>query len=301
MKVLITGATGLIGQHLVSLLIDKGHSVNYLTTAKNKITSQPNYIGFYWNPSKGVIDTSCLINVDVIIHLAGASIAKRWTASYKKEIIESRVQSAQLLFTTLQNNPHQVIQIISASGTAIYPESFTTSYDETTTESDTGFLGNIVKQWEESTLKFNQLNIKVCILRTGMVLAKNGGAIQEMIKPIQFGLGANMGNGKQIQSWIHIQDVVNIYYFAIQNQLDGIFNAVAPHPVSYAELTKTIAKTINKPLFLPNIPHFLMKLILGEMATLLFSSKNVSAKKLMQFGFQFRFPTIKEAIQEICK
>ncbi len=302
MKILITGATGLIGKELVSLLINKGHSVNYLTTSQNKISVKPNYIGFYWNPNQAILDINCLINVDVIIHLAGASISKKWTASYKKEILESRIQTTQLLFSTLENNPHQVKQFITASGTAIYPESFNKSYSESTTEvSETGFLANVVKEWEQSTDSFKQLKIKVCKLRTGIVLAKNGGALPEMLKPIQYGLGANMGNGKQIQSWIHIQDLVNAYYFAIQNELEGIFNTVAPNPVSYSELTKTIAKTLGRPLFLPNIPQFFMKFILGEMSVLLFSSKNVSAKKIVDLGFQFRFPNIKEAIQDILK
>ncbi len=301
MKILITGATGLIGQELVATFLEKGHTVNYLTTSKDKIISKNNYFGYYWNPNENSIDENCLINVDVIIHLAGASIAKRWTAAYKKEIIDSRIHSAALLYNTLKNNPYQVQQIISASGTAIYPESDLISYDESTKISDDSFLSTVVQKWEESADAFQKLGIKVCKLRTGVVFANNGGALPEMVKPIKMGFGALMGNGKQIQSWIHYKDLIQLYYFVFQNQLEGVFNAVAPNPVSNAELTKIIAKTIHKPLFMPNIPQFFMKFILGEMSILLFSSKNISSKKIQNLGFRFIFPTCKEAIQDLYK
>jgi len=278
MKILITGATGLIGKELVKLLLAKNHSVHYLTTAKSKIANQANYQGFYWNPEEGKIDENCIFRVDVIIHLAGANIAKRWTNAYKQEIIESRTLSGELLFNLIKKHPnHQIKQIISASGTAIYPESFSKVYDESTTETEDSFLSNVVKKWEESVNRFQVLGIKVCKLRTGIVLSNKGGALPEMIKPIKLGVGAGMGSGKQIQSWIHIHDLVALYYLAVEKQLEGIYNAVTPNPVSNQELTKAIAKTLKKPLFLPNIPKFVMQLLLGEMCYLLFSSKNLSA------------------------
>ena len=218
MKILITGATGLIGQELVAVFLEKGHTVNYLTTSKDKIISKPNYFGYYWNPKENSIDENCLINVDVIIHLAGASIAKRWTAAYKKEIIDSRINTAALLYKTLNNNPHQVKQIISASGTAIYPESEFEFYDESAKSTEQNFLASVVTKWEESVDAFQKLGIKVCKLRTGVVFANNGGALPEMVKPIKVGFGALMGNGKQIQSWIHCKDVASLYYFIIQKQ-----------------------------------------------------------------------------------
>lgn len=301
MKILITGATGLIGTQLVKLLIENGHTINYLTTSKNKIQDLPNYFGYYWNPENGMLDENSLIGVDTIVHLAGANIAKRWTTAYKQEIIESRTQSSELLFNVLKNNPHQVKQIVSASGTAIYPESYTKIYDETTSETDEGFLANVVLKWEESVDRFQTLGLKVCKLRTGVVFAKEGGALPEMAKPIKMGFGAAMGNGKQIQSWIHIKDLIALYYFVIQNQLDGIFNAVSPNPISNADLTKAIAKTLHKPLFLPNIPEFVMKIILGEMSVLLFSSKNLSANKIRKSGFKFQFPETQQALNDLYK
>ncbi|MDN3676879.1 TIGR01777 family oxidoreductase [Flavobacterium paronense] len=299
MKILITGATGLIGNELVKQLLAKNHSVHYLTTSKSKVVNKPNYKGFYWNPQQTKIDESCIYEVDVIVHLAGANIAKRWTNAYKQEIIESRTLSSELLYNLVRKHPNQVKQFISASGTAIYPESFATVYDETTTETEDSFLSNVVKKWEESANRFQVLGLKVCKIRTGIVLSNVGGALPEMVKPIKMGFGAAMGNGKQIQSWIHINDLVAMYCFAIENQLEGVYNAVAPNPISNQELTTVIAKTLKKPLFLPNIPHFVMKLILGEMSYLLFSSKNLSAQKIINNGFQFKFPKIKEALANL--
>jgi len=299
MKILITGATGLIGSDLVELLITNNHTIHYLTTSKTNIKNKSNYKGYYWNPQEGKIDERCIQEVNAIIHLAGANIAKRWTNSYKQEIIESRTLSSELLFNFLKKTPNQVKQIVSASGTAVYPESFTKLYDETTSDSEDSFLSNVVKKWEESVDTFNLLGIKVCKLRTGIVLSEKGGALPEMVKPIKMGVGAVMGSGKQVQSWIHINDIVSMYNFAVENQLEGVFNAVSPNPVNNKELTKAIAKTLKKPLWLPNIPEFVMKLILGEMAYLLFSSKNLSSKKITDTGFKFKFPEIAKAIDDL--
>ncbi|WP_445452190.1 TIGR01777 family oxidoreductase [Flavobacterium sp. 25HG05S-40] len=299
MKILITGATGLVGKELVQLLLSKNHSVNYLTTSLSKIESKPNYKGFYWNPQQGKIDENCLYEVDVIVHLAGATIAKRWTNAYKQEIIESRILSSELLYNLVRKTPNQVKQFVSASGTASYPESFTKVYDETTKVTEDSFLSNVVKKWEESANRFQVLGLKVGILRTGIVLSKDGGALPEMAKPIKLGLGAYMGNGKQMQSWIHIDDLVALYSFVIEKQLEGVYNAVTSNPVSNAKLTKVIAKKLKKPLFLPNIPQFLMKLILGEMSYLLFTSKKLSSQKIQDLGFEFQFPEIEQAIAAI--
>jgi uncharacterized protein (TIGR01777 family) len=299
MKVLITGATGLIGTELVTLLLQNGISVNYLTTSKNKIVNELNYNGFYWSPEKGIIDENCLMGVDSIINLAGANIAKRWTNSYKQEIIESRLLSSALLFKAIKNNPNQVKQIVTASGTSIYPNSDTIIYDENSNQVNDSFLGNVVLKWEESTDKFTSLGLKVCKLRTGIVLSTKGGALVEMLKTIKLGLGSSFGSGKQIQSWIHIHDIAALYLFAIKNHLDGVYNAVSPYPVTNEQLTFAIAKVLRKPLFMPNIPKFIMKLMLGEMHELLFENRNLSANKIKNKGFVFKYKTIDEAIKNI--
>jgi uncharacterized protein (TIGR01777 family) len=299
MKILITGATGLIGTELVALLLQNGIAVHYLTTSKSKIKNNLNYHGFFWNPAQGMIDENALMGVDAVIHLAGASIAKRWTDSYKTEILESRILATNTLFKAIKENPNQIKQIVSASGTAIYPDSFTTVYSENSTKFDDNFLSNVVVKWEESVDKFQLLNIKVCKLRTGVVFAKNGGALQEMIKPFRFGLGSNFGDGSQISSWIHLQDLAAMYLFAVKNSWEGTYNAVAPFPVSNSELTRSLAQQLHRPIWLPAIPKLVMKFILGDMHELLFSNKKISAQKAIDAGFRFQFPKVEKALQEI--
>jgi uncharacterized protein len=301
MKILITGATGLIGNELVDLLLQNNHTVHYLTTSKLKIKNRLNYHGFFWNPEEGKIDENCLSGVDTIVHLAGASISKGWTNSYKQELIESRVLSANLLFNLLKKAPHQVKHYISASGTAIYPDSDSKIYDESSPEKDESFLGHVVQKWEESADQFNLLNLKVSKLRTGVVFSDKGGALLEMIKPIKMFVGSGFGSGKQMQSWIHLSDVANLYYFVIQNQIEGIINAVAPVSISNQDLTKEIAKQLKRPLFLPNVPQFVMKLILGEMHILLFNNKNIVPKKAQTERFKFQYETAQQALQDCIK
>jgi uncharacterized protein len=299
MKILITGATGLVGSELVELLLKTGIHVNFLTTSQNKINNKSNLRGFFWNPEQGIIDENAFIGVDAIIHLAGANVAKRWTNDYKQEIIESRIISVNLLFKVLKHNPNQVKQIVSASAIGIYPDSLKNIYTETNKTVDDSFLGNVVVKWEESVDKFKLLGIKVCKLRTGIVLSEKGGALFEMVKPIKFGLGAAFGTGKQIQSWIHLNDLTEMYLFAVQHQLEGIFNAAAPNPVSNQQLTVAIAKKLKKPLFLPNIPEFLMQMVLGEMHEILFSSQNVNNKKIINEGFSFTYTSVEKALDNL--
>lgn len=299
MKVLITGATGLIGTALTKTLLKNNHAVHYLTTSINKIVSQPNYKGFYWNPNEGTIDVNCIEGVDVIVHLAGASISKRWTNAYKQELIESRLLSSHLLFGLVKKSQNQVKHFISASGTAIYPDSFSKVYDENSPEIEDSFLSNLVVKWEESANQFQLLSIKTTVLRTGIVFSAKGGALAKMVKPIQYGVGSGFGSGKQVQSWIHIEDLVKLYYFVITNQVEGILNAVAPNPISNQELTKTIARILKRPLLLPNIPQFAMKLILGEMHTLLFQNKTIMPKRAHQLGFKFEYDTPEKALNNL--
>lgn len=296
MKILITGATGLIGTELVALLLQNGVTVHYLTTSKKKIESKPNYHGFFWNPNQGIIDENALMGVDSIIHLAGATVAKRWTSKYKQEIIESRILSSNVLFKALKENPHSVKQIVSASAIGIYPDSLTKNYTEENSDIDESFLGKVVMKWEESVNKFKLLNIKVTKIRTGLVLSTKGGALPEMLKPINMGIGSPFGSGKQVQSWIHINDLVELYLFAVQNELNGAYNAVAPNPVTNKKLTQEIAAVVKKPLFMPNIPKFLMALVLGEMHTILFASQNVSSDKIEEEGFKFQYKQLDKAL-----
>mgnify|MGYP006191477223 CR=1 FL=1 len=301
MKVLITGATGLVGSEIVKLFLQNGVQIHYLSSSKRKLDQQDNYKGFYWNPATAEMDINAFEGVTTIIHLAGASVAKRWTKSHKQEIIESRVLSTKLLYQFLAKSSHQVTHFIGASAIGIYPNSFTTIYKESDLDVDNSFLGSVVANWEDEVSAFERIGIKVSKVRIGIVLAKKGGALQEMVKPIKIGLGAAFGSGKHYQSWIHIQDLAQIFYFIMQHKHEGVFNGVSPYPVTNNEMTKAIGKVVGKHIFLPNIPKFLMNLLLGEMHELLFSSQNVSSRKLLDKGFQFQFAALDKALDNLLK
>ncbi|MCF7561506.1 TIGR01777 family oxidoreductase [Sabulilitoribacter multivorans] len=299
MRVLITGATGLIGDEIVKQCHKKDIKVNYLTTSKSKILQKENYMGFYWNPKSQEIDKNCFKGVEAIIHLAGATVSKRWTNSYKKEILNSRIETTRLLVNSLKGEQHTIKQIISASAIGIYPDSLTNYYDQSFNTYSNSFLGNVVKTWEREVDQFSKLGISVSKIRIGLVLSNKGGALQEMVKPIKMGLGAAFGSGKQWQSWIHIKDLARLFIYVLKHNLGDVYNGVAPNPVTNQELTKTIASVLNKPLFLPNIPKFFMKLVLGEMHTLLFESQRVSCKKIENKGFHFKYHHLQPALEDL--
>lgn len=301
MKVLITGATGLVGKEIIKILHNKGITVHFLTTVATKVKSKTNTKGFYWNPKTGEIDENCLSGVDAIIHLAGASIAKRWTGSYKEEIVESRVLSSNLLFQTLKNHPNQVKQIVSASAIGIYPSSFSETYSEDFTDFKDSFLSNVVLKWEESVGQFARLGMQVCKLRIGLVLSTKGGALQAMIKPMRLGLGSIFGSGKQWQSWIHVKDLAQLFVFAVENNWNGTFNAVAPNPVTHRAFMFSLARELKKPLFFPNTPKIIMSWILGEMHILLFDSQKVSSQKVQNAGFDFIYTKIESAFSNLLR
>ena len=301
MNILITGATGLIGKKMVSLLKKDTHIIHYLSTSKAKIKHESNYKGFYWNPSNGEIDLAAFEDVSVVIHLAGASVSKKWTRAYKNEIIQSRVQTANLLFKTLQSHPNKVKQFVAASAVGIYPDDLTAIYNEDDSKIDDSFLGEVTQLWEESTNLFKSLPLLVTTIRIGVVLAKESGALVEMTKPIKYGFGAVLASGKQYVSWIHIDDLVAIFKYVIDHNLEGIYNAVSPYPTTNEELTKAIAKTIHKPLFLPNVPKFMLRFLLGEMHKIVTSSQHVSSRKILDSGFQFQFASLSKSLQNLLK
>lgn len=297
MKILVTGASGLVGSTLLPLLEKAGHHVVSLTTSRVDPTLR--FQQYHWNPAKNQLDPSALQDVSAIIHLAGASIAKPWTKSYKQEIIDSRVQSARLLYKHLENNSHSVKYFISASAIGIYPDSKTEKYTESSTATSADFLGGVVKQWESSADIFQKLGISVSKIRTGLVLDAKQGALPEMAKPIELGLGALFGSGGQLISWIHVHDLARVYLFVLENQLSGIVNAVSPNPLTNAELTKKIATVYDRPLWLPHVPKILMKFIIGERVTLLYQGQFVVPAKLLSSGFVFEYPQIDAALDSV--
>jgi len=301
MTVLITGATGLIGKEIVKQCHAKGINVHYLTTSKSKLSTENNYKGFYWNPNNNDLDHTCFEGVSAIINMVGASISKRWTNDYKKEILESRTKTAVLLQETIKSHNYKVEQVVSASAIGIYPTSLVNYYEEDNTEISDSFLGEVVEQWEAAVDGFKALGCRVAKIRIGLVLAKDGGALPEIVKPIKFRAGAAFGSGKQWQSWIHVKDLAALFVYALQNNLEGIYNGVAPNAVSNKELTKVAATVLNRPLILPNIPKFAMKLALGDMHMLLFESQRVSSQKIETEGFQFKYANLKPALEDLLR
>lgn len=299
-KVLITGATGLVGRELVRQCHEDGIAVNYLTTSKEKIENTENYKGFYWNPKKGEIDVEVFNGVTAIINLAGASISERWTNKYKTIVLESRINTINLLYDTLQKIDHNIVHFISASGVSIYPNSKTKLYtEEEDKEKDDTFLAEVVVAWEAAAARFKSSGMEVSKVRTGVVLAKNDGALPKLVKPVKLGLGAPLGSGEQWLSWIHLKDIAGIYLFLLNNQLEGKYNAVAPNPVQNKKITKLIAAKLESPLWLPNIPAFVLKLVLGEMSVLVLEGQLVSSHKIEQLGYSFKYYNLENALQDL--
>lgn len=301
MRVLITGATGLIGSKITGLCHKNGIKVNYLSTSKNKIQEKENYRGFYWNPSSGDIDADCLQGVGAIINLAGANIFQPWTKKAKAEILNSRVNSLNTLYKTLNENEHEVGHLISASAIGIYPSSLQKMHFEDERAVDDSFLGEVTQKWEAAAERFNGLEIRVSKVRIGLVLSNKGGALAQMKKPIKFNMGAALGSGKQWQSWIHIEDLARIFLYILQNGLSGVYNAVAPNPVTNSTLTQQLAKTMDKNIWLPNVPAFVLKLLMGEMSSIILSSQLVSCKKIRETGFSFHYINLERALRDLLK
>ena len=299
MTVLITGATGLIGQKIVKLCHAEGINVHYLTTSKSKLTIEDNYKGFLWDPNHNEIDHKCFEGVSAIINMVGSSISKRWTEDYKKVIIESRTKTAKLLQDTIKQYNYNIDYVVSASAVGIYPSSLINYYDAENTEISETFLGEVVVAWENAIDDFKSLGCKVAKVRIGLVLAEDDGALPKIAKPIKYGFGAPFGSGKQWQSWIHVEDLASIFMHALQYQLEGIYNGVAPNPVTNNDLTKTIASVLERPLILPSIPRLVMQLLLGEMHILLFESQRVSSQKIENKGFQFKYANLRPALEDL--
>lgn len=300
MKVLITGATGLVGQAIVKVLHSKGIPVNYLTTSRDKISSSEDFRGFYWNPSKGEIDLACFEQVQAIINLAGTNIAKRWTPLHKKKVFSSRIDSLRTLKKGMEKaGASEVECLVSASAIGIYPDSPSKFYDEHETEVADGFLGQVVQKWEAEADTFKKLGIVVSKVRIGVVLSTEGGALPKMTIPVKNFVGAPLGSGEQWQSWIHIEDLAQLFVFIVENNLKGTYNAVAPNPVTNTKMTKELARVLDMPLWLPHVPKFVLKAILGNMSQLLLNSQRVSSKKIEKVGFVFHYCNICTALENL--
>jgi uncharacterized protein len=303
--ILITGGTGLVGKALVKQLVQKNYNVIILTRNIIDFKPLPNVSYALWNVKEGTIDVEVVKKVDAIIHLAGAGVMdKKWTAAYKKEINESRTKSSELLIKTLKNNVHKVQVIISASAIGWYGEDKIPGHYFTENEKpDAAFLGEVCKEWEASIEPAETLGIRVTKLRTGIVLAKDGGAYPEFKSSLKFGVASILGSGKQVVSWIHIDDLCRQYIFALENEhVKGSYNAVAPMPVTNKTLTLTIANKVKGKFYIPiHVPQFALNILLGTRSIEILKSATVSADKIKKDGFIFHYPTVEAAVESIEK
>ncbi|MNS58068.1 Epimerase family protein [compost metagenome] len=297
-NILITGGSGLVGKRLTTILQEKGYNVGWLSRSDSAM--EGNIKVFNWDIPKEIIDEAAIEFADVIISLAGAGIAdKHWSDKRKEEIIHSRVDGINLLYSKVKNSAKKLDCFVSASAVGYYGDRDNELLNESAPPTNE-FLSLCCQKWERAADKFNQLSIRTVKIRTGMVLDKNEGALPQITKPIKLGLGAALGTGKQWISWIHIDDLCRLYITAFENNtMIGVYNACSPLPVTNTEFTKTVAATLKKKLWLPNVPAFALKLVLGEMSKIVLDSTKCSANKTIQTGFKFEYGELSNALQAI--
>lgn len=301
MRLLLAGATGFIGSALVKSLADQGHEMVVLT----RQAARENHPGIrvryrYWNPAEEGLWEKEVGDAEGIINLAGESIMKRWTAAYKQKILSSRVETTQAIVKAIQRSQKKPSFLINASAIGFYGPR---GDEEITEDSPHGndFLADVCKAWEAHALRAQDFKVRVALLRIGIVLEKGGGALAKMLLPFQLGLGGPVGSGSQWMSWIHLKDLIGIISFVLEkSSVSGPVNATAPNPVRMREFARTLGNVLHRPAFLP-APAFALRIVLGEMSNLILTGQHVLPRKILGAGYRFRFPTLKEAFQEILK
>jgi hypothetical protein len=292
---LLAGGSGLIGKRLSEMLHAQGHSVRLLTRT-------PRGEGqFAWNPAAGTLDETALEGIDYLINLAGAGIAdRRWTAARKRALVESRVQSADVLCRAFERSGLRPRAYISASAIGYYGDSGEALMAEASAPADQSFMVECCQKWEQAADAVAALGIRTVKLRIGVVLATEGGALAEFVKPLRFGLGTYFADGQAWYSWIHRDDVCRAFIWALENEAaEGVFNAVAPQPARNRDLVRATARAMRQPVLMLPAPAFALRLMLGEMSAVVLNSNRVSAEKIERAGFQFEFPALESALGEI--
>ena len=297
MRILITGGTGMIGQRLAGLFIDEGHEIALLP---REPTKSSHYRLFGWDPAAGTIDPAALPYADCVVNLAGSNVAEgKWTASRKHEILRSRLDGLELLHRELAKPGHHVRTLLSASAIGIYGDRGDELLHENspTAAPADDFLADVVLQWEAAARAIAAPGLRVVLPRIGIVLSPEGGALVPIAKTVRYGAGAPLGSGRQYMSWIHLDDLCRLLGQMLQDDLwHGEYNAVAPHPATNQEFTETLAQVMHRPLVLPKVPAFGLKLAMGEMSEIVLGSQRVSAAKVLSQGFQFEYPTLRAAL-----
>ena len=300
LSVLITGGSGLIGRYLTSTLLTAGYEVSHLSRNNNQIEKVR---VFFWDPEKRLIDEEAFEGIDFIIHLAGANIGeKRWTEKRKKEIIESRTDSARFLYETIVDKGIPLKAFISASASGIYG-AYTT--EKIFTEQDPpaeDFLGSVCKKWEESADLFNNSGVRTVKIRTGVVLEKSDSALSKLMQPGKFGFLIQAGSGFQYMPWIHIKDLCSIYLKAVEDStMSGAYNAVAPQHVTHREFMHVLAGVMKLKVLPMPVPGFILRAVLGEMSDVILKGSRVSSEKIMKTGYRFQFGSLEDALINVIR
>ena len=297
-SVLITGGSGLVGRYLTNLLLSKGYSVSHLSRSGK---SRKEVTVFKWDPENGTIDKDALSGINYLVHLAGANIGeKKWTISRKKEILNSRVESANLLFSKIRENRADLKAFISASAVGYYGSSTSDkSYDESD-PCGTDFLASICKSWEAAADQLTDIGIRTVKIRSGLVLEKTDSALSKLMMAGKFGFLVQTGNGRQYMPWIHIKDLTGIYLKAIEDQtMTGAFNAVAPQHVTHSEFMAILGKVMKRTVLPVYVPAFLLKTVLGEMSEVILKGNKISSEKIVTTGYVFNYPELEGALKDI--
>lgn len=295
-KVIITGGSGLVGIPLTKLLMENGYEVVHLTRKKNSKAGVPTFV---WNYQNDFIEEGALENASHIIHLAGESIGEgRWTDNRKKAILESRTKTAEFLFKKVKENNIQLKSFISASGISFYGTVTTQNIFKEEDPQGSDFAAQVVIEWEKSVDLFQDV-CRVVKLRTGIVLDFNGGALKKMYGPVKWGIGSALGTGKQFIPWIHIDDMCEMYLFALKNNISGSYNAVAPEHSTNEEFIKWVGKVSGHKIWMPKVPVFVLRLMFGEMSMIVLQGSRISCEKIEKEGFQFKFRELRKSLENI--
>lgn len=299
MKVLVTGATGLIGRALCKLLAAGGHSIVALSrspeSARNLVASEVRK----WDAKAGPPDPATLNGVEAVVHLAGEPIvARRWTPEQKKVIRESRVASTANLVSAIRSSQSKPRVLVSASAVGYYGDRGDEQLEETSSAGE-GFLPEVCKEWEAAAQAVSDIGLQSVQVRTGVVLSTEGGALARMLPPFKLALGGPLGNGRQWFPWIHIKDIAGIFYHAlITSTVEGPINGVAPEPVTNAEFTRELGRVLHRPALVP-VPEFALRALMGEMADVLFVSQRVVPVKALSSGYEFHYPQLAQSLEDL--
>tara|TARA_B100000886_G_scaffold285967_1_gene210469 strand:+ start:6328 stop:7242 length:915 start_codon:yes stop_codon:yes gene_type:complete len=299
-SILITGGTGLIGKSFIKSIDNSNYGLYVLTRSNTRVEEGVNYIN--WDPENGQLDLTRIKQINYVINLAGASIdGSRWTKNYKNKILNSRINSTKLLFKKIKELNNRPELYIGASATGYYKKNTIFQQDEKDHRGK-DFLSNVVEKWEKESLEFKKLGIRTTIFRIGLVLSEKGGVLKKLYPIFKFFLGVPIGNGKQIISWIHIKDLIDmIKESMIKKEYSGVYNAVAPNVITNEKFTHELSNVLNRPSYpkFLKAPSFIIKLLFGELSSLVLNGLNISSKKIQTVGFKYSYESVSSALKNI--